>query len=527
MLGACSTSTSSSGSSDKSTPSTQTAGTPKNGGDLTVGLDAETDGWNPSSSQWATAGYYVAQAIFDPLMTFGADGKPHPYLAKSLTPNGDFTQWTMTLRPGITFQNGQPFNAAAVALQLTKDKESALVGQAYGPLETATAVDDMTVQIKMNAPWSAFPAALTGQGGYMAAPAQLNATGAASTDRPIGTGPYAFKQWVRDDHLTVVKNPNYWRKSLPHLNQITFKVIVDAQARLNSLQAGQLDFEYDTAAANIVQAKNDKKLTIIQQNLDIPGMIMFNTAVAPLDDVRVRQALAYATDVKQLIDTVGQGMSKQADGPYLPGSPWYTPSGYPMSPNLTKAKSLLAAYKSDHHITGDIKFTLACTPTTTNDQSMQLIKAQWAKVGVDVTRKTVEQATYINSALLGQYQANCWSYLGSKDPDIDAIWMFSKNANPPGQLALNFPRIKDPAIDKAYLAARTTGDQAARKADYAMVWKRLAIDVPYIWTAHTHQALIFRNNVHGFEDFTLPDGEKGPVVTGSSTVAPLLNVWVG
>ena len=526
MLGACSTkadnSASSSGSGDSAA-----AGHPKNGGSLTVGLDAETDGWNPSGSQWATAGYYVAQAIFDPLMAFGADNKPHPYLAKSLTSNADFTQWTMKLRPGITFQDGEPANAAAVVLQLNKDKASVLVGQAYGPFKSAKAVDDLTVQIDMSTPWSAFPAALTGQGGYLAAPKQLNATGAAATDKPIGTGPYTFKEWVRDDHLTVVKNPNYWRKGLPHLDQVTFKVIVDPQSRLNSLKAGQIDYEYDLTAANIVQATKDNNLTVIQQDLDQPTMVMLNTAVAPLDDLRVRQALAYATDVHQLITTVGQGLSQQADGPYLRGSPWYSPSGYPLKPDVAKAKSLLAAYKAEHHITGDLKFTLACTPTTSNNQSMQLLKAQWAKVGVDVTRKTEEQATYINDALLGKYQANCWTYLGSKDPDIDAIWMFSTNANPPGQLALNFPRVKDPAIDAAYLAARATDDQAKRSAEYAKVWKRLAADVPYIWTTHLHNGLIFRNSVHGVSDFTLPDGTKPPALKGSSSVAPLLNVWLG
>lgn len=521
LVGACSTSTDSGGSA-----TTVAAGPPKAGGTLTVGLDAETDGWNPSNSQWAGAGYYVAQSIFDPLMTFGADNKPHPYLAQSLTPNADFTQWTMKLRPGIKFQDGEPLNAAAVVLQLNKNKASALVGQAYGPFKSATAVDDLTVRIDMSTPWSAFPAALTGQGGYLAAPKQLNATGSAATDKPIGTGPYSFKEWVRDDHLTVVKNPSYWRKGLPLLNQITYKVIVDPQSRLNSLQAGQLDYEYDNTAANIVQAKNNKNLTVIQQDLDQPTMVMLNTAVAPLNDLRVRQGLAYATNVQQLIDTVGQGMPKQADGPYQPGSPWYAPSGYPLKPDLAKAKSLIDAYKSDHHITGDLKFTLACTPTTSNNQSMQLIKSQWAKVGVDVTRKTEEQATYINDALLGKYQANCWTYLGSKDPDIDAIWMFSSNANPPGQLALNFPRIKDPAIDQAYLAARKTDVQATRAAEYAKVWKKLAAEVPYLWTTHLHNALIFRNNVQGIQDFTLPDGSKPPPLVHATTVAPLLNVWL-
>jgi peptide/nickel transport system substrate-binding protein len=527
VLGACSTKTDSgSGSGGGDT----NAGPPKPGGTLNVGISAETDGFNPTNSQWAAQGYWVASSIMEPLTTWGTDNKVHPYLAESVTPNADFTQWTIKLRKGINFQDGTPFNADAVVLQLTKDKASLIVGQAMTAVSTINKVDEYTVQVGMSRPWAQFPVLLATQAGYMASPKQLNSTGKDLTDHPIGTGPYTFKEWVRSDHLTVTKNPNWWRKGqgLANPDQITYKVISDPQAMLNSLQAGQVDLEFDGTVSNIVQAEGNSGLKTVEKNLDAPVMIMLNMAVEPTSDLRVRQALAYATDAQQILDRVDQGRGKTADGPYLPDSPWYAPSGYPVKPDEQKAKELLDEYKKDKGITGNVKIQLGCTPTTTNDQAMQLIQQQWEKVGFDVSRKSLEQATYINDALLGNYEANCWTYLGSQDPDIDAIWMLSRNANPPGQLALNFPRLKDPKVDDAYLAAQKTDDQKARLEQYAIVWKQLAQDVPYVWLTHTYGAFIYRSNVHWVANPKLPDGSAAPTLQNSdSAVASVAQAWIG
>ncbi|MFZ0173655.1 MAG: ABC transporter substrate-binding protein, partial [Acidimicrobiales bacterium] len=128
---------------------------PQNGGTLNIGLDAETDGWDPVTSEWAAAGYYVAQTFFDPLCAYDSAGQAVPYLAKSVTHSANYRVWTIGLRPGINFANGQPLNAAAVVLQLTLGKASALVGQALGPMVKAVAVNNLTVKVQMSEPWVA------------------------------------------------------------------------------------------------------------------------------------------------------------------------------------------------------------------------------------------------------------------------------------------------------------------------------------------------------------------------------------
>jgi ABC-type transport system substrate-binding protein len=519
---ACSTKTSTSGSSGGNN-----AGPPKPGGTLNVGLTAETDGWNPTGSQWAADAYQVAETIFDPLVTYGADQKPHPFLAQSVTSNSDNTVWTITLRPGIKFQDGEPLNAAAVKLQLDKDVASALVGQAFRFVKSVNVINDLTVQVMMTQPWVAFPAALSAQGGYVAAPAQLNATGTAQTDHPIGTGPYVFKQWVRDDHLTVTKNPNYWQKNVAFPDTITFKVIPDDQTRLASMQSGQIDM-MNTGVGNVVlQARADHSINRVEFDTDPVTMIMLNMAVKPFDDVRVRQALMYATNQNELRTRIGRGLGQVATEPYLPGSPWYVGSGYPTSPDLQKAKQLVDQYKAANHISGDLKFTLGCTPTPNNTAAMKLIKSEWSQVGIDANLNFTEQATYINNAITGDYQANCWAQLGAIDPDADSVWWVSQNAHPPGQLAINFMRMKDPRVDQSLDTARRTNDQTTRKNDYGQVWKYLAQNLPYVYLGHPHVAVLWSNRVHGVGTSTLPDGSKPLLYKGEAPqVVPLDNVWV-
>ncbi len=517
------------GGGSSSSPSSRAApggGSPRDGGTFTVGLDAETDGWNPTGSQWSGAGYYVGQSIFDPLVTGGADGKVHPYLAESVTPDATSTHWTIKLRPGISFHDGEPLNADALVLQLQKTKQSVLGGQLLGPLDRGVKIDDLTVRADMKEPWVAFPVALASQAGFVAAPKQLNASVADAASHPIGTGPYKFDEWRRDDHLTASKNPAYWRKGYPHPDRIVFRVIPDPQTRGAALESGQVDLTYTADINQILQYRNDHSVTSVEQHPDQPGFIMLNTAVAPLDDVRIRQALAYGTDVRQLIDTLARGVGEIVTEPYKKTSPWFVPSGYPTKPDLTKARSLVERYKTDTKLGGDVKLTLGCTPVAVNTQLVDLLKQQWKKIGIDVTPRFTEQATYINDAINGNYQANCWTQFGLPDPDLDATWWLGVNAHPVGQLSLNFSRLKDSQIDAALQTGRSQSDTATRKAAYGKVWRRFAELVPYVWTSRGVSALLYTGKLHGLADATLPDGTKFPPLADLGTIVPIGAVWV-
>jgi ABC-type transport system substrate-binding protein len=203
--------------------------------------------------------------------------------------------------------------------------------------------------------------------------------------------------------------------------------------------------------------------------------------------------------------------------PYKASSKWYVPSGYPAKPDVSKAKQLVAAYHRQTGTSGPIKFTLGCTDSGTNPQAMQLIQAQWQQIGVDVNLSYTEQATYINNAIFGSYQANCWTQFGDIDPDIDATWWLSSNAHPDGSVALNFARLSDPTTDRELQIGRTNPSFAARKAAYGAVWKQFALQAPYIWLGRGPNALVSAPTLHGLGDMVFPNGQKQDSLGSDST----------
>jgi peptide/nickel transport system substrate-binding protein len=512
----CAKSTSTGGTTSTTAAGTTTTLVPQNGGTLGVGLDAETDGWDPVTSEWAAAGYFVAETFFDPLCAYDSAGVPVPYLAKSVTHSANYKVWTIGLRSGIKFSNGQPLNAAAVALQLTLGKASTLVGQALLPMVKATVVNNLTVKVQMSQPWVAFPSVLASQAGYMAAPAQLESK-TSSTTVPIGTGPFIFKQWIQDSTLTVKKNPNYWRPGVTHLNGIVFHVITDPTTRLHALQSGQIQFMYTAEAAQLKQLEAQSTDSMYIQHLDVPVFIMLNTDAKPLNNLDLRLALEYATNQQQLISAIDLGLGSIVTEPYAPGSPWYVPSGYPTAPNTTKAKQLIADYHSQTGTSGPVKFTLGCTSSGTNPQAMELVQAQWQAVGIDVSLQYTEQATYINNAIFGSYQANCWTQFGDIDPDIDATWWLSQNAHPDGSVALNFARLSDPTTDAALQVGRENPNTAVRKAAYGKVWHQFTVEAPYIWAGRGPNGLVSGPSLHGLGDFVFPDAQKQDTLNSDAT----------
>lgn len=506
----------SSGKGGGTAPGPTRSGTPRDGGTLVVGLAAETDGWDPAQSRWARDAYWVAQTVYDPLMALDAKGIPRPYLAESVTPNADLTAWTLKLRPGIRFHDGRPLDAGAVKTHFDRIKASPLVSQAMRPLAAVEVVDDLTVVLRSDRPWGTLPYFLVPQTGYIEAP------GADNANHPVGTGPFVFSEWVRDDHLTVVKNPNYWRRGLPHLDRITFRPMPDGATRLAALRSGQAGVIWTGSPDDIKALERDRSLRMITEHADEAHFIMLNTAVPPLDDLRVRRALAYATDRRRIIDLLGAGIVEPAEGPWSRSSKWFVPTGYPDF-DLAKARRLIDDYKRATG-TAEVRITLGSVPTPDAQQEAQLIKSMWEAAGVTVGVKFTEQTAYINEALVGNYQANSWTQFGALDPDIDYIWWHSSNAAPPPGIAINFARLRDPAIDAALDRARATSDDAVRKAQYGIVARRMAELVPYVWIAHSLLAVVHRPEVQGVGEGTLPDGS--PAVRMRVGIVPVASLWL-
>jgi peptide/nickel transport system substrate-binding protein len=478
------------------------AGKPQEGGKLVFGLEAETDGFDPTKNRFDISGHMRASSIYDTLLTI-EDGKPAANLAASVEPNAEYTVWTIKLRPGVKFHDGTPLNADAVKLSLDGHLNSLLTGFALTPVKRPDGiakVDDLTVTVSLNQPWVPFPYYLTGQFGYVPAPKTLLDPNGGRA--PIGTGPFVFKEWVPGQRFVATKNPNYWRKDadgvqLPYLDEIEFRTMVDDQARAAALRSGDVDAIHTTRDEDIKTLRDDNDLQLFEDDRGEEGFIMLNTAIEPFNNAHARRALALATDRNRYVQTLGSGIIEIADQPFGDDELGHlTDAGYPEY-NLEAAKKEVAAYKKD---TGkDLSFDYGGTPDPDGRANQQFIQQMWRQAGIDSNIVTVEQSSYIGNALNGDYQAYGWRQFGGADPDTEFVWWTSANAQAIGTLSLNFARNKDQAIDAALEVGRRSSDKAQRDEAYQTVVRRLNRDLPYIWLNHTLWAVGAQKNVHGLE----------------------------
>ena len=480
---------------------------PRLGGSLTFAMEAEIAGFDPRLSAWDSPGLLCARTIYDPLCVQAADGSIKPHLAQSVVPNADYTQWTITLRPGIRFHDGSALDAYTVKVNLDGYARSPLTGPYLHNMNGTRVIDAMTLVVTMNTPWVPFPSYLTGHVGHIAGLKQLGDASGRST--PIGTGPFVFKEWLPGDHFTATRNPSYWRPGLPYLDSITFRPIPDPPSRANSLLAGDVDVMHSSDAQNVAEFRSRSdfsRLSDLDSVLGEPdqNFIMLNTAAAPLNDVRVRRALASATDRRKAVNTLYNGITSPADGPFTRGSPYYGPTGYP-SYDLARARALVADYQREK---GPISVQFASVNTAPGRQRNELLQAMWKDAGIHTDIVEVEQAVLILNAITGNYQACGWRQFNCPDPDANYAWWSSTTAAPVGRQALNFARIRDPQLDAGLEAGRTQVDPVVRAAAYRLVAARFGALVPYVWIAPTVWIVAARGVVGGLGQAALPDGGK-------------------
>lgn len=511
----------------ESTDITQpTTGEPQRGGRVVYGTEAEVDGFNPVSNRWAISGHMVAQAVFDPLTALDADGVAQPYLAESVEPNDDYSSWTITLRSGVTFHNGTPLTADVVVANLEAHRVSPLTSTAVAPIASVTATGPLTVEVALSQPWAAFPGVLAGQAGYVAEPSMLDTANPDASRSPIGTGPFRLVEWTPNVRWVGERFEDYWRDGLPYLDAVEFRPLPNPQQRLNALLTGEVNLMHlstSTVAAEMRAAAEAGEV----QFLEDPGeaeesAVLLNLEAEPLNDVRVRRALALATDTQTFNEVIHLGLLEPSNGPFSPGTQWHTETNYPAF-DAAAARALVDEYIADPATPAEVSFTLTATPAA-RDQA-ELLAEQWRQVGITATIATVEQAEFINTAVTGNFEANVWRQFGSPDPDGNFVWWYSNNKGSPN--ILNFPNMFDPEVDAALEEGRRSADPAVRKAAYDRLQQRLAELVPYLWLAEARWWIGAGNEVRGITNGSLPNGEPSYPLAGPTPGSHrLTQTWI-
>jgi peptide/nickel transport system substrate-binding protein len=510
-------------------------GTPTPGGEIVYGLEAETaSGWCLMEAQLAISGIQVARAIYDTLTAPDENGELKPFLAESFEPNDDYTQWTFTLREGVTFHDGTPLDATVVKNNLDAyrgqypARSPLLFAFVFQDVANVEAVDARTVTVTTRRPWVSLPWFLWGSGrvGIMSQ-SQLDST--SCNDELVGTGPFMQESWNVNDRFVAVKNPNYWQtdadgNQLPYLDRITFRPLDDGRARLNSLEGGELQAMHTSGSLQIEEIRQQAEAgalnNVESDEFGEVGYIMLNVSQPPFDNLVARQILAYGIDREQVNEIRAAGIPTLAQGPFAPGNVGYLEDADYPDYDPDRAQELIAQYEQETG--GPLEFTLTHAGDPETTQTAQLYQQLMDDIGVNVNLQPIaDQSALIDAAIGGEFQAVTWRNHPGADPDTQYVWWYNTAETPN---PVNFGRFVDPEINRLLDEGRTTADEDERRQIYEDLNRRFAEQLWNLWASYTIWSIATQPNVHGVFGPDLPDGSAP--FPGLATGHPVSGLWV-
>ena len=468
---------------------------------LRIGLAEDPDVLDPSLAR-TFVGRIVFSALCDKLVDIDEKLNIVPQLATSWSWSADNKHLTMKLRPGVTFHDGEKFDAAAVKYNIERHKTIAGSNRRGEllPVTSVDVVDDMTVRMNLNAPFSPLLTVLADRAGMMVSPkaAQANATSFGA--RPVCSGPFKFVERVAQDRIVLERYPNYWNKAQIHFDKVSFHPIIDATVRLANLRSGQLDLIERLAPSDVASVKKDAKLGLSKiTELGYQG-ITINTGKSdkaqknPLGkDARVREAFELSLDREGIVKVAMDG---EADV----GNQWVPPTNAFYAKNVPVPKRDVARAKQLLKEAGvpNPSFTLM-TPTTSDAQRIaQVVQAMAKEAGFDVKIQSTEFATSLNLADKGDFEAYVLAWSGRADPDGN-LFSFYGCKQP-----LNYSGECRPKWDELLARSRSNLDEKERIKIFATLAAEVEKERPIVYLFHRHWLYAYNKKVTGLRP--VPDG---------------------
>jgi peptide/nickel transport system substrate-binding protein len=476
----------------------QFEGEPTEGGSITIGVWGRPGRLEPTGSLSEAAQIGPALAVYDPLIARDAEGGFVPSLATDWSASDDLTTYTLTLREGVVFHDGAPFDSAAVVTHFAylKDPDAQCVcAQQVATIASVDAPDPTTVVFHLTAPDTAFLSFLAGPNAFVVSPKAIAAAhleyGTDYGPGPVGTGPFSL---AGTDPVVLEKNPRYWAtdeegRALPYLDRIEVRTIDDEDERLAALRSGDVDLIQTTDNATVLTAE-EEGLDVQKAVGASARVLVFNTRVAPFDDVRARRAVAQGID-RERIDQVAY------DGTHLEA--W---SLFPHRSRLGAGVTWPAFDAGEaKRMVGRLDMgtvTASCTDADEQHRVMEELKRQASAIGLSVETEYADGGAFVNQILGSRdFRAACFN--GPYGLDADSLYsLFHSDGD------TNVTGYSDPDVDADLEAIRATGDDVEQRRLVAKVLEKLADDVPVVPLVYELNA-----NIHGDDVSGLPAPEVG------------------
>jgi peptide/nickel transport system substrate-binding protein len=434
---------------------------------LNIGMTVEPAGLDPTIAAPVAIGQVTWQNIFEGLVAIDESGRIVPQLARSWEISPDGLTYTFKLQAGVKFHDGEAFDSEAAKFSLDRARGADSVNPQKRFFSTIASIDTpdaQTLVLHLSSPTGSLLYWLGWPSSVMVGPKS------AANDRttPIGTGPFKFSAWAKGDHVDLVKNPDYWNKSVDvKLEKVTFRFIADPQAEAAALKAGDLDAFPEFAAPELMSSfDGDARLTTKVGNTELKVVAGMNNTRKPFDDKRVRQALMMALDRKTIIDGAWSGLGTAIGSHYTPNDPGYQDLTGTLPYDPQKAKALLAQAGYPNGFT----FTIKTPQMAYAPRSAQVMQAMFADIGVTMNIEPTEfPAKWVQDVFTGRnYDMTIVAHAEPLDIDIYSRPNYYFNYS-------------NPAFNALMQKVQQTADPAEQNKLYGQAQQILAEDVPSLY----------------------------------------------
>jgi peptide/nickel transport system substrate-binding protein len=505
-----------------STSVARSEGEPVRGGTLTMGMFAQSAGLDPViQSGTGVAGGIELAALYDTLMRYDPEtGAYEPRLAQSLEPNADFTQWTLKLRPGVTFTDGTPLDAQAVVTNLKRHVEKrSRTANLVTPIADYQTPDAQTVVFRLSFPWSSFPYALSSAPGMIVSPTAIQKLGDGLATNPVGAGagPFLFDSFRPGEAVVLKRNPGYWGGE-PYLDEVRFVVITGAPATYEALKSGELQAAFLRDPSVIARATSEG-FDGYQAVYSSGDTMLMNNGVkvtcqggqpasvcsgqadgalvatkAPTSDVRVRRAIAAAINPDTLNQRLYNGTAKYDSGLMWRDSIWYSGIEGPKY-DLDEAKRLVSEVKSEGQWDGKIR--VSCHNGLPQWGLAVSTMLQLAGFQTEVIDQRDVQQNISDVIVKKDYDVACW---GTTISDEEPFFAINRDFNSAlAGNAGNFEGYANPAVDKAIADGRAASTREGKQAAIDTIANAHANDVPFLTLGASTEQVAYGDNVHGVQ----------------------------